>query len=130
MFHPDMTMKLWERFVRQATKEPRHRGGIVAIEDRRRYIHAVFAYRLTEDMAHGLLLRLTDLVMGRLPGGVLPRAVISYAEGLATDLGSSTIAIDASVEGISLDDYREIQGSGFRIGAVVLLRTSPMVAAV
>lgn len=124
MLHPDLTMELWRKFVRSATRLSPRRAGVMAIRDRRSYIHALFAYRVDDDVTHGHLLRLTLLVMGRLPGGVLTQAIIARAEELAAEFGGASIALDVAIDGLSSADFEAVRGAGFQTGGVVLIRAA------
>lgn len=122
MLHRDLTIGQWRRFVRNVTRPASRRAGVIAVRDRRSYIHALFVYRVEDDVAHRHVLRLTHLIMGRLPGGVLAQSIVAHAERLAASLGDLAIALDASIDGLTRADYQAIRRAGFATGGVVLTR--------
>ena len=95
--HPHMTAREWDGFARRhARAGTRGRGGLVAVEDRRRYVHAVFRYAVDTSpfLGSGRTLRLHDVVMAQLPGHALIQAVAACAENLAAGLGCTVVALD------------------------------------
>ena len=62
------------------------------------------------------------MVMGRLPGSILPRSIVSCAERLASEFRSRTIAIDATDDVLSVSDMNCLKEAGFQSRALVLLR--------
>ena len=110
--HPDLTFRLWHDFVRSTNRGPRHRKGLVAIGDRRGTIHAVFSYEVCESLSASTALRVRDVVMGRLPGGTLPRAALSCIARLAGEFASSTVQMISSTAR-SAHDRALLAESGF-----------------
>jgi hypothetical protein len=123
--HPDVTLELWRAFVRRANRGPRHRRGLVAITDRRGTIHAVFAYQVADDLRSPSALHVSDVVMGRLPGGTLPRATLACIERLAGELGSSRVRIDFLEEALAPQDREVLLEAGFRSAGVNFSRLVP-----
>lgn len=123
LLHPGIAREDWQRFVRRATRLPRHRGGLMAIRDRRGYCHAVFSYRVGDDLAAGRSLRVSDVVMGRLPGVTLPRALVTCAERLAAELDSGAISIDLEQSMIAPQDREALRQAGFDASGVILTRS-------
>ncbi|MBZ6078804.1 hypothetical protein [Microvirga puerhi] len=122
LLHPNVTWKAWQRFVRQAARLPRRVGGLVAVQDQRGCCHAIFSYRVAEAVAGGAVLWISDVVIGRLPGATLPKAIINFAEGLADELGSSAILMDLPHEMIAPGDAEILAQTGFHASGVVLTR--------
>jgi hypothetical protein len=122
LMHPEMTLEAWRQFVRRSTRVPRSCGGLVAIRDRRGYVHAVFAYRFGETLQSGRALRITDIVMGRLPGGTLPRALIACAERLADELGSPCVTLDVLEDAVGAADRESLREAGFTPSGLVMTR--------
>ena len=123
ILYPEVTPEAWRLFVRRATRFPRHRGGLMAIRDSRGYCHAVFAYRVGDDLAAGKALRVSDVVMGRLPGVTLPRALVTCAERLAAELASSAVSIDLRESMIAPRDRAMLREAGFDESGVILTRS-------
>ena len=123
ILYPEVTPEAWRLFVRRATRFPRHRGGLMAIRDSRGYCHAVFAYRVGDDLAAGKALRVSDVVMGRLPGVTLPRALVTCAERLAAELESGAVSIDLRESMIAPRDRAMLREAGFDESGVILTRS-------
>jgi hypothetical protein len=122
LLHPGVTPEEWRQFVRRATRMDRHRGGLMAIRDRRGYCHAVFSYRVGDILASGRSLRVSDVVMGRLPGVNLPQALVTCAERLAAELDSAAISIDLEESMVSPRDREALQRAGFDASGLILTR--------
>ena len=73
-------------------------------------------------MAAGRALRVSDVVMGRLPGTTLPRAVVACAERLAADLESDTVLIDLDDSVMETGDADVLRQAGFQASGLVLTR--------
>ena len=68
-------------------------------------------------------LRVRDVVMGRLPGGTLPRAALSCIARLAGEFASSTVQIDFLDGALSPHDRALLAQSGFRPSGTMFSRT-------
>lgn len=123
ILYPEVTPEAWRQFVRRATRVPRHRGGLMAIRDSRGYCHAVFSYRVGDDLAAGKALRVGDVVMGRLPGVTLPRALVACAERLAAELDSGAVSIDLRESMIAPRDRAVLREAGFDESGFILTRS-------
>jgi hypothetical protein len=119
---PEVTPEAWLAFVRQATHISPRRGGLIAVTDQRGYCHAIFSYRVGQDLAAGRALRVSDVIMGRLPGTTLPRAVVACAERLAADLDSATVLIDLPDSMMASGDAELLSRAGFQASGLVLTR--------
>jgi hypothetical protein len=122
LLHPGLTPEEWRRFVRRATRFPKDRGGLMAIRDCRGYCHAVFSYRVGDELASGRSLRVSDVVMGRLPGVTLRRALVACAERLAAELACATISIDLQESMIAPQDCDALRRVGFDATGLILTR--------
>lgn len=90
LFHPSLTLEQWLTFAQATARAP---SGMVAIEDHRACIHAAFIYKVDSRLARGPLLRITDLMVGRLPGGLVNHALMDSIERLARETEAETIEI-------------------------------------
>jgi hypothetical protein len=57
-------------------------------------VHAIFSYRVDFHLQHGPMLRLSDLMIGRLPGQIIDLAVVRNAERLAFEVGCRVVVIE------------------------------------
>lgn len=122
MLHPDLTERDWRSYIRRAAR--RSPGGLMAICDARGYCHAIFSYRIGERIGKGRLLRVSDVVMGRLPGATLPKALIACAEKLAEEHGGTDVAIDLDHSMLAPRDSEALAQAGFEPSGFVLTRTT------
>jgi len=122
LHHPEVTLEVWRDFVRRASRRPRHCGGLVAISDRRGYVHAVFAYHVNNDLRSGTALRVSDVVMGRLPGGTLPKAIIACVESLARELRTGCIQVDFIENALAPADRDALRLAGFSSSGILFSR--------
>jgi hypothetical protein len=120
--HPDVTLGLWRDFVRRANRGPRRSRGLIAISDARGIIHAVFAYQVVDDLRSPAALRVSDVVMGRLPGGPLPKATLACIARLAGEFASPTVRIDFLEGALAPDDCALLRESRFRPTGIIFSR--------
>lgn len=95
--HPEMTSRQWDAVAKRAMRPGRGRdGGLMAIQNGRGYVYAVFRYAVVlSPLAGGdRLLRLQDVVLARLPGSGLIAALAACAKHLAAGLGCSLALIE------------------------------------
>ncbi|MER2263750.1 hypothetical protein [Methylobacterium oxalidis] len=124
--HPGLSLRNWRAVVRRLSRGSRARGGLVMVRNARGAVVAVFSYRVGEPLVGGLLLRVTDVVMGRLPGDALPDAVAACAEQLARDLGYPQILIEFSDDALSDGEAGILHAAGYESGGRLLVRGAPV----
>ncbi len=90
LFHPSLSLENWLKFAHVSTRAP---SGVVAIEDMRGCIHAAFVYTVDSRIARGPLLRINELMVGRLPGSLVNHAIMDAVERLARASDAETIEI-------------------------------------
>ena len=73
--HPDVPQDEWLAYAKAIGSRRGKAGGAVAIEDARGYIHALFAWHVNRTITRRKAMRISDLVVGALPGK--PLAVMS-----------------------------------------------------
>lgn len=122
MLHPALTEREWRGYVRRATRRRPATGGLMAITDERGYCHAIFSYRIGERIGKGRQLRVSDVIMGRLPGVTLPKALVACAETLAAQHGGADVAIDLDRSMLAAQDSRALAEAGFEPSGLVLTR--------
>ena len=94
LFHPVLSFEKWLAFARRWRRMLRHRGGLVAMKDMRGYVHAVFSYRVDTNLRNGPVLRVSDLMVGRLPGRLIDRALVESVERLAREIDCTSILFE------------------------------------
>ena len=122
LLFPEVTPASWRTFVRQATRLPTHRGGRIAVTDQRGYCYAIFSYRVARALPAGRALRVSDVVMGRLPGSRLPQAIVAWADRLAGELDTTAVSVDLEDGVVAASDAELLRQSGFRKSGLMLTR--------
>lgn len=122
VLYPEVSPAVWRTYVRHATRLPLSRGGLVTVEDRRGYCHAIFSYRVRTVLPVGRALQVSDMVMGRLPGSTLSHAIVAWAERLAGELGTDAVSIDLQDGMMTAADAETLLQSGFRESGLMLTR--------
>lgn len=90
LFHPAISLDQWLQF---AQSRIHGRSGVMTIRDLRGCIHAVFIYTVDARIARGPLLRVTDLMIARLPGSLVNQAVMDAVDHLARSSGAEAIEL-------------------------------------
>src|SRR5215216_2633861 len=128
LMYPQITAKQWAAYARRCARMPAHLGGLIEIQDRRSYVHAVFCYTVDRPFLDGTrIFRLHDLILAHLPGRTLGLALAACADQLATEFGCTGITVDLpaaapnAAQGASTQAM--VQLAGFNIAGVKLLRT-------
>lgn len=70
------------------------RAGLVALEDERGYIHALFAWHAHRAIGHRRTLRVTDLVVGSLPGRPLAESVVQAIRQAAVEAKADVVVVE------------------------------------
>lgn len=78
-------------------------AGLVAIEDSRGYIHAVFAWHVHRAIGHPRALRVTDLVVGALPGRQLAESIVDAIRGVAESADADSVMVEIGDRQIAPD---------------------------
>lgn len=92
--NPNVAMPEWLAFVRRWSRLSPERGGIIALRDRRGYIHAIYTYKIDYSIAIGRLLRVSDIIAGHLPGPPLGRFITDSVNRLADRLQCPSIVLE------------------------------------
>src|ERR1700688_297393 len=88
--HPALSLDQWLHYAQTSIRKP---CGVVTIQDPRDCIHAAFVYTIDARIARGPLLRITELMVGRLPGSLVNHAIMESIKRLACETGSEVIEI-------------------------------------
>jgi len=97
MFDPTVTLRDWLAFARRWGRRRRDQGGLMAVRDRRGILHALYSYTVERNIRHDPCLRISDLIVARLPGADLDSAILFGIQELAEQLGCETLRIDVPV---------------------------------
>jgi hypothetical protein len=89
-----ITTEQWQRFVRQRCLAVAGESGVIAIRDCRGIVHALFSYRVDNDMRLRRRLCITDLFVAHLPGSDIDAAVAASARNVSAELDCQAITIE------------------------------------
>ncbi len=78
---------------RQGRSAPKT-AGLVAIQDQRGYIHAVFAWSVHRSIGHPRLLRVSDMVVGALPGRWLAESIVAAVQDVARKTKADSVMVE------------------------------------
>src|ERR1700759_5511750 len=81
-----ITTDQWRRFVRQRCLATAGESGVIAIRDCRGIVHALFSYRIDNDMRLRRRLCITDLFVAHLPGSDIDAAIAASAREVSDAL--------------------------------------------
>ena len=126
--NPAVTLNHWLAFACHWTRMPERRGGLVAVKDVRGYLHALFSYRVETDLCRSRSMRVSDLIIGHLPGRTIHITIVNAVERLADGIGCSAVIVELmqSPEGRNDAAARSAFASaGFTPCAISFLRQEP-----
>ncbi len=92
--HPGVRLEEWLSYAISTGKRLGKTGGVVAIEDARGYIHALFAWNV---LAHGNLrraMRVTDMIVAALPGRRLAETIVEAVRDIAEHTRADSVLIE------------------------------------
>jgi len=105
---PGARLEDWLSYARaqspRAGAKQARRSALVALEDERGYVHALFAWHVRRAIGCARTLRVTDLVVGSLPGRPLAESLVTAirqaarqarADSVVVEMGDRQIAPDA-----------------------------------
>jgi hypothetical protein len=113
LFEPDLTAQRWRDFVRSLGRSKS--GGLMALQDRRGYVHGLFSWRPACSISHGRALRIADVVLAQLPGQATLRAFLDGVKDLAAQSDCDTVLIELGERARHVRaDIETLDGAGFR----------------
>ncbi len=120
--YPELTLTRWRLFVRRSVRRSDGRHGLIGIVDARGTVLAVLSYRFALDVTAKPLLRVSDIVTGRLPGAPLRRLAMQAAVDLAREFESATIEMDVAGDTVAPHDRSALDDGGFTASSVAFTR--------
>jgi hypothetical protein len=106
--HPHVSLEDWLSYAIASGRRLGKNAGVVAIEDSRGYIHALFAWHVVRTVSHRRAMRVTDLIVGALPGRPLAETIVdairviadqAKADSVLIEIGERQLAPDALLSG-------------------------------
>ncbi len=101
--HPGMALEQWIAYATTGRRRMGKTGGLVAIQDRRAYVHAVFAWSVQRSIGHPRVLRVTDMVVGALPGRWLAETIVAAIQSLAQQTQANSVLVEIGDRQIAPD---------------------------
>lgn len=101
---PTTRLEEWRSYAAALARRAGKSAGLVAVEDERGYIHAVFAWHVHRAIGRPRALRVTELAVGSLPGRELAQSVVAAirrvaeatrADSVMVEIGDRQLAPDA-----------------------------------
>lgn len=92
--HPEVTREAWLSYAVAAGRRLGKNRGLIAIEDSRGYIHAIFGWHVVRSVSHRRAMRVTDMVVGALPGRRLAESVVSAIREMADQVQADSVLIE------------------------------------
>lgn len=96
VLNADLSLRDWLAFSRRMTRRAAWRGGIIALTDRKDYIHALYSYRVDRNLALGRFLRISDVVISELPGAGTRDAALASMRRLAASLDCPSLVVETT----------------------------------
>jgi hypothetical protein len=102
--HPGVRLEEWLSYAISKGNRFGKTGGVVAIEDARGYIHALFSWHVLRTVAYRRALRVTDMIVAALPGRRLAETIVesvwdvadqASADNVLVEIGDRQLAPDA-----------------------------------
>jgi hypothetical protein len=121
---PGVTLSEWLEFARAATRLPAKKGGLMAVRDARHHVHALFRYRVERDLPFPNILKVSNLIVVRLPGRALGTALIESFDELASISRCQAISLELVTSSRRGETGQELQLSeaGFLPYTISVLR--------
>lgn len=94
MSDPGVRLEDWLSYAISTGKRLGKMGGMVAIEDARGYIHALFSWHVLRTVAYRRAMRVTDMIVAALPGRQLAETIVEAVRAIADQAGADSVLIE------------------------------------
>jgi len=94
MHDAGITLEKWLTYARPLCSIASDMAGLIAIEDRRGIIHALYSYRVELDLRLHKRLCLGQLIVAHFPGSGIDAAIIASAKNVSEQFGCQVITIE------------------------------------
>ena len=105
MVHPHWSLAHWHKrariLARSKARPPgtTHPDGLIAVQDRRGIIHGLLVCRLEQDLTGAKYIRISDVMLARLPGTQLDEAILDGLVHICTEYHCSGLLLDMPASG-------------------------------
>lgn len=100
---PAARLEDWRAYAAALNRRVGKSAGLVAVEDERGYIHAVFAWHVHRAIGRPRELRVSDLVVGNLPGRQLAESLVIAIRRVAAATRASSVMVEIGDRQIAPD---------------------------
>jgi hypothetical protein len=101
--HPKVSLEEWLSYAVATGRRLGKTGGVLAIEDARGYIHALFAWHVVRTISHRRAMRVTDMIVGALPGRTLAETIVGAIREIAEQTRADSVLIEIGDRQIAPD---------------------------
>jgi hypothetical protein len=131
--HPTLTLRDWRALQRYYRKRSPRKAGLIVIEDRRGYAHAVFHYfveraRPLEARASAAgdhrVLHVYDLVIALVPGALAEQALCQCADTVAVTHDCDAIRLELSTREKALSHAPTLLARGYETREITIATRS------
>lgn len=117
---PAARLEDWRAYAAALGRRVGKSAGLVAVEDERGYIHALFAWHIQRTIGRPRELRVSDLVVGNLPGRELAQSIVIAIRRVATKTRADSVLVEIGDRQIAPD---ALLSDGFERLAMDCMRT-------
>lgn len=110
----EWTSSLPSRIIRE------QEAGFIGLRDGGGRIHSLFAFQVTQPSGQEPTLQLCEFASLRLPGTLVIRELLRFANEFASKLGVSSIAIEVDSSSLQTRDRQALEQRGFAIERVMM----------
>ena len=101
--HPGVSLEDWLSFAIATGRRLGKTGGVVAIEDSRGYIQALFVWNVLRTVADRRAMRITDMIVAALPGHQLAETIVAAIHEVANQGGANSVLIETGDRQLALE---------------------------
>lgn len=120
--HPAVTREEWVSYAVTTGRRLGKTGGVVAIEDSRGYIHALFSWYVVRTVSHRKAMRVNDMIVGALPGRRLAETIVESIREVADQAGAGSVLIEIGDQQLAPDT---LLSDGFEEFVMHCMRIKP-----
>lgn len=100
---PAARLEDWRSYAAALGRRAGKSAGLVAVEDERGYVHAVFAWHVHRAIGRPRALRVTELAVGNLPGRELAQSIVAAIRAVAQDARADSVMVEIGDRQIAPD---------------------------
>jgi hypothetical protein len=89
-----ITLEKWLHFVRRYSGAAYKLAGLIAIQDCRGIVHALFSYRVDFDLHNRRRLCVANLIVAHVPGSQIDEAVAASTRSVSAQFGCHAVTIE------------------------------------